>query len=77
MHGQRTALIHIPHTLTGYIYLQNAITLIIQSIRQLGQNFFFMDYNARTRNMQNALEEVNVQRFNWPTNSDIVVIQDE
>lgn len=73
MYGRRTRLIHIPQTLTGDIYLENVIRPIIQPMREeLGENFIFMDDNARphrARRVQNVLEEAHVQRLDWPANS--------
>nr|CAH7739947.1 unnamed protein product [Callosobruchus chinensis] len=66
----RTQLIHIPGTMTGAYYLQNIINAIVQPLRnEIGDQFIFMDNNARphrTRAVQQALENGNIARLEWP-----------
>nr|CAH7747762.1 unnamed protein product [Callosobruchus chinensis] len=68
-----TQLIHIPGTMTGAYYLQNIINAIVQSLgNEIGDQFIFMDYNARshrTRAVQQALENGNIARLEWPAMS--------
>nr|CAH7720241.1 unnamed protein product [Callosobruchus chinensis] len=68
-HG-RTQLIHIPGTMTGAYYLQNVINAIVQPLRdEIGDQFILMDDNARphcTRVVQQALENENIARLEWP-----------
>nr|CAH7741204.1 unnamed protein product [Callosobruchus chinensis] len=60
----------IPGTMTGAYYLQNIINAIVQPIRnEIGDQFIFMDDNAkphRTRAVQQALENGNIARLEWP-----------
>nr|CAH7750531.1 unnamed protein product [Callosobruchus chinensis] len=69
----RTQLIHIPGTMTGTYYLQNIINAIVQPLRnEIGDQFIFMDDNARphrTRAVQQALENGNIARLEWPAMS--------
>nr|CAH7714069.1 unnamed protein product [Callosobruchus chinensis] len=69
----RTQLIHIPGTMTGAYYLQNIINAIVQPLRnEIGDQFIFMDDNARphpTRAVQQALENGNIARLEWPAMS--------
>nr|CAH7760558.1 unnamed protein product [Callosobruchus chinensis] len=64
----RTQLIHIPETMTGAYYLQTS--LIVQPLRnEIGDQFIFMEDNARphrTRAVQQALENGNIARLEWP-----------
>nr|CAH7719519.1 unnamed protein product [Callosobruchus chinensis] len=66
----RTQLIHIPGAMTGAYYLQNIINAIVQPLRnEIGDWFIFMDDNARphrTRAVQQALENGNIARLEWP-----------
>nr|CAH7717170.1 unnamed protein product [Callosobruchus chinensis] len=65
----RTQLIHIPGTMTGAYYLQNIINTIIQPSRnEIGDQLIFMDDN-RTRAVQQALENGNIARLEWPAMS--------
>nr|CAH7758374.1 unnamed protein product [Callosobruchus chinensis] len=63
----------IPGTMTGPYYLQNIINAIIQPLRnEIGDQFIFMDDNARphrTRAVQQALENGNIARLEWPAMS--------
>nr|CAH7733875.1 unnamed protein product [Callosobruchus chinensis] len=67
--NERTQLIHVP----GAYYLQNIINAIVQPLRnEIGDQFIFMDDNARphrTRAVQQALENGNVARLEWPAMS--------
>nr|CAH7738107.1 unnamed protein product [Callosobruchus chinensis] len=72
----RTQLIHISGTMTGAYYLQDIINAIVQlqPLRnEIGDQFFFfffMDDNARphrTRAVQQALENGNIARLEWPS----------
>nr|CAH7716578.1 unnamed protein product [Callosobruchus chinensis] len=69
----RTRLIHIPGTMTGAYYLQNIINAIVQPLRnEIGDQFIFKDDNARphrTRAVQQALENGNIARLEWPAMS--------
>nr|CAH7759907.1 unnamed protein product [Callosobruchus chinensis] len=69
----RTQLIHIPGTMTGAYYLQNSINTIVQPPRnEIGDQFILMDDNARphrTRAVQQALENGNIARLEWPAMS--------
>nr|CAH7763869.1 unnamed protein product [Callosobruchus chinensis] len=69
----RTQLIHIPGTMIGAYYLQNIINAIVQALRnEIGDQFIFMDDNARrhrTRTVQQALENGNIARLEWPAMS--------
>nr|CAH7739946.1 unnamed protein product [Callosobruchus chinensis] len=60
----------IPGTMTGAYYLQNIINAIVQPLRnEIGDQFIFMDNNARphrTRAVQQALENGNIARLEWP-----------
>nr|CAH7737353.1 unnamed protein product [Callosobruchus chinensis] len=60
----------IPGTMTGAYYLQNIINAIVQPLRnEIGDQFIFMDDNARphrTRAVQQALENGNIARLEWP-----------
>nr|CAH7728608.1 unnamed protein product [Callosobruchus chinensis] len=71
--NERTQLIHIPGTMTGAYYLQNIINAIIQPLRiEIGDQFIFMGDNARplhTRAVQQALENGNIARLEWPAMS--------
>lgn len=73
MFGRRTPLIHIPQTMTGNFYENNIIRPIIYPLRaEFGENFIFMDDNARphrTRRVQEVLTEGHVERMNWPAYS--------
>lgn len=73
MFNRRTPLIHIPGTMTGQYYLQNIINAIIVPLsNELGDQFIFMDDNARphrTRAIQETLENQNINRMDWPPNS--------
>nr|CAH7749178.1 unnamed protein product [Callosobruchus chinensis] len=66
----RTQLIHIPGTMTCAYYMQNIINAIFQPLRnEIGDQFIFMDDNARphrTRAVQQALENKNIARLEWP-----------
>nr|CAH7769938.1 unnamed protein product [Callosobruchus chinensis] len=66
----RTQLIYIPGTMTGAYYLQNVINAIFQPLRnEIRDQFIFMDDNAtphRTRAVQQALENGNIARLEWP-----------
>nr|CAH7752527.1 unnamed protein product [Callosobruchus chinensis] len=63
----------IPGTMTGAYYLQNIINAIVQPLRnEIGDQFIFMDDNARphrTRAVQQALENGNIARLEWPAMS--------
>nr|CAH7763870.1 unnamed protein product [Callosobruchus chinensis] len=63
----------IPGTMTGASYLQNIINAIVQPLRnKIGDQFIFMDDNARphrTRAVQQALENGNIARLEWPAMS--------
>nr|CAH7750530.1 unnamed protein product [Callosobruchus chinensis] len=63
----------IPGTMTGTYYLQNIINAIVQPLRnEIGDQFIFMDDNARphrTRAVQQALENGNIARLEWPAMS--------
>nr|CAH7747405.1 unnamed protein product [Callosobruchus chinensis] len=64
----RTQLIHIPGTMTGSYYLSNIINAIVQPLG----NEIFMDDNARrhrTKAVQQALEDGNIARLEWPAMS--------
>nr|CAH7767999.1 unnamed protein product [Callosobruchus chinensis] len=60
----------IPRTMTGAYYLQNIINANVQPLRnEIGDQFIFMDDNARphrTRAVQQALENGNIARLEWP-----------
>nr|CAH7716966.1 unnamed protein product [Callosobruchus chinensis] len=66
-------LIHIPGTMTGAYYLQNIINAIVQPLRnKTGDQFIFMVDSAkphRTRAVQQALENGNIARQEWPAMS--------
>nr|CAH7754938.1 unnamed protein product [Callosobruchus chinensis] len=68
-----TQLIHIPGTMTSAYYLQNIINAVVQPLRKdIGDQFIFMDDNARlhrTRAVQQALENGNIARLEWPAMS--------
>nr|CAH7726581.1 unnamed protein product [Callosobruchus chinensis] len=57
-------------TMTGACYLQNIINAIVQPLRnEIGDQFIFMDDNARphrSRAVQQALENGNIARLEWP-----------
>nr|CAH7757738.1 unnamed protein product [Callosobruchus chinensis] len=63
----------IPGTMTGAYYLQNIINAIFQPLRnEIGDQFIFMDDNARphrTKAVQQALENGNIARLEWPAMS--------
>nr|CAH7765651.1 unnamed protein product [Callosobruchus chinensis] len=63
----------IPGTMTGAYYLQNTINAIVQPLRnEIGDQFIFMDDNTRphrTRAVQQALENENIARLEWPAMS--------
>nr|CAH7731328.1 unnamed protein product [Callosobruchus chinensis] len=63
----------VPGTVTGAYYLQNIINAIFQPLRnEIGDQFIFMNDNARpylTRAVQQALENGNIARLEWPTMS--------
>nr|CAH7712601.1 unnamed protein product [Callosobruchus chinensis] len=63
----------IPGTMTGAYYLQNIIIAIVQPLRdEIGDQFIFMDDNSRphrTRVVQQALENGNIARLEWPAMS--------
>nr|CAH7760128.1 unnamed protein product [Callosobruchus chinensis] len=63
----------IPGTMTGAYYLQNIINAIVQPLcNEIGDQFIFMDDNARphrTRAVQQALENGNIARLEWPAMS--------
>nr|CAH7730689.1 unnamed protein product [Callosobruchus chinensis] len=69
----RTQLIHIPGTMTGAYYLQNIINAIVPPLRnEIGDQFIFMGDNTRphrTRAVQQALENGNNARLEWPAMS--------
>nr|CAH7747719.1 unnamed protein product [Callosobruchus chinensis] len=71
--NRRTLLIHIPGTMTGAYHLQNIINAIVQPFcNETGDQFIFMDDNARphcTRAVQQALENGNIARLEWPAMS--------
>nr|CAH7726032.1 unnamed protein product [Callosobruchus chinensis] len=58
---------------TGAYYLQNIINATVQPLRNaIGDQFIFMDDNARphrTRAVQQALENGNIARLEWPAMS--------
>nr|CAH7729083.1 unnamed protein product [Callosobruchus chinensis] len=60
----------IPGTMTGAYYLQNIINAIVQPLRnEIGDQFIFNDDNARlhrTTAVQQALENGNIARLEWP-----------
>nr|CAH7725722.1 unnamed protein product [Callosobruchus chinensis] len=60
-------------TMTGAYYLQNIINAIMQPLRnKIGDQVIFMDDNARlhrTRTVQQALENGNIARLEWPAMS--------
>nr|CAH7749177.1 unnamed protein product [Callosobruchus chinensis] len=57
-------------TMTCAYYMQNIINAIFQPLRnEIGDQFIFMDDNARphrTRAVQQALENKNIARLEWP-----------
>nr|CAH7727111.1 unnamed protein product [Callosobruchus chinensis] len=63
----------VRRTMTGAYYLQNIINAIIQPLRnEIGDQLIFMDDNARphrTRAVQQALENGNIERLEWPAMS--------
>nr|CAH7720054.1 unnamed protein product [Callosobruchus chinensis] len=63
----------IPGTMTGTYYLQNIINAIVQSLRnEIGDQFILVDDNARphrTTAVQQALENGNIARLEWPAMS--------
>nr|CAH7751514.1 unnamed protein product [Callosobruchus chinensis] len=63
----------IPGTMTDAYYLQNITNAIVQPLRnEIGDQFIFMDDNARphrTRAIQQALENENIARLEWPAMS--------
>nr|CAH7731329.1 unnamed protein product [Callosobruchus chinensis] len=63
----------IPGTMTGAYYLQNIINAIVQPLRnKIGDQFIFMDDNPRayrTRAVQQAFENGNIARLEWPAMS--------
>nr|CAH7769105.1 unnamed protein product [Callosobruchus chinensis] len=63
----------IPGTMIGAYYLQNIINAIVQPLRnEIGDQSIFMDDNARphrTRAVQQALENGNIARLEWPAMS--------
>nr|CAH7720245.1 unnamed protein product [Callosobruchus chinensis] len=69
----RKQLIHISATMTGAYYLQNIINAIVRPLRnEIADQFIFMDDNARphrTRAVQQALENGNIARLEWPAMS--------
>nr|CAH7727296.1 unnamed protein product [Callosobruchus chinensis] len=69
----KTQLIHIPRTMADAYYLQNIINVIGQPSRnEMVDQFIFMDDNARphrTRAVQQALENGNIARLEWPAMS--------
>nr|CAH7769248.1 unnamed protein product [Callosobruchus chinensis] len=60
-------------TMTGAYHLQNSVNAIVQPLRnEIGDQFIFMDDNARfhrTRAVQQALENGNIARLEWPVMS--------
>nr|CAH7763493.1 unnamed protein product [Callosobruchus chinensis] len=60
-------------TMTGACYLQKIISAIVQPLRnEIGDQFIFMDDNARphrSRAVQQALENGNITRLEWPAMS--------
>lgn len=73
MHNRRTPLIPIRQNITGDLYVENIIIPIVYPLRnEIGENFIFQDDNARphrTRRVQVALDEGNIERMIWPANS--------
>nr|CAH7763266.1 unnamed protein product [Callosobruchus chinensis] len=71
--SDESRLNYIPGTMTGAYYLQNIINAIVQPLRnEIGDQFIFMDDNARphrTRAVQQALENGNIARLEWPAMS--------
>nr|CAH7729294.1 unnamed protein product [Callosobruchus chinensis] len=71
--NRRTQLIHIPGTMAGAYYLRNIINAIVQPLRnEIGDQFILMDDNARphrTKVVQQALENGNIARLEWPAMS--------
>lgn len=69
----RILLIRIPQNMTSQIYVEQVITPFIYPIRnELGENFIFMDDNARphrARRVLDTLEVGHITRLNWPANS--------
>nr|CAH7746438.1 unnamed protein product [Callosobruchus chinensis] len=69
----RTHLIHISGTMTSAYYLESIIIAIVQPLRnEIGDQFIFMDDNTRvyrTRAVQQALENGNIARLEWPAMS--------
>nr|CAH7720244.1 unnamed protein product [Callosobruchus chinensis] len=63
----------ISATMTGAYYLQNIINAIVRPLRnEIADQFIFMDDNARphrTRAVQQALENGNIARLEWPAMS--------
>nr|CAH7759935.1 unnamed protein product [Callosobruchus chinensis] len=63
----------VTETRTGAYYLQNIINAIVQPLRnEIRDQFIFMDDNARphrTRAVQQALENGNIARLEWPVMS--------
>nr|CAH7727256.1 unnamed protein product [Callosobruchus chinensis] len=59
--------------MTSAYYLQNIIYAIVQPLRnEIGDQFIFMEDNARlhrTRAVQQALENGNIARLEWPAMS--------
>nr|CAH7734974.1 unnamed protein product [Callosobruchus chinensis] len=62
--------------MTGAYYLQNIINAIIQPLRnEIGDQFIFMGDNARphrNRAVQQALENGNIARLEWPAMSPVM-----
>nr|CAH7729293.1 unnamed protein product [Callosobruchus chinensis] len=63
----------IPGTMAGAYYLRNIINAIVQPLRnEIGDQFILMDDNARphrTKVVQQALENGNIARLEWPAMS--------
>lgn len=73
MFNRRTPLIAIPQNMTSRVYIESVIRPIIYPLRNnLGENFIFMDDNARphrARTVHEALEQGHISRLDWPANS--------
>lgn len=73
MFNRRTPLLPIRQNMTSRVYMETVIRPIIYPLRnELGENFIFMDDNARphrARTVQEALEQGHITRLPWPANS--------
>lgn len=71
--NRRTPLIPINQNMTSQVYIESVIRPIIYPLRdELGDNFIFMDDNARphrARTVQEVLEQGDITRLDWPANT--------